>query len=51
MEPEKEDENKVPDEENPEFEGMDEEEIERVKWEKRLYKPTGPDGKGWGNFR
>ena len=22
-----------------------------MKWEKRLYKPTGPDGKGWGDFR
>jgi len=22
-----------------------------LKWKKRLYKPTGPDGKGWGDFR
>ena len=22
-----------------------------MKWKKRLYKPTGPDGKGWGDFR
>ena len=21
------------------------------KWEKKLYKPTGPDGAGWGDFR
>ena len=21
------------------------------KFEKKLYKPTGPDGKGWGEFR
>ena len=30
---------------------MTPEEIEEVKWQKRLYKPTGPDGKGWGDFR
>ena len=23
----------------------------KEKWEKKLYKPTGPDGKGWGDFR
>lgn len=23
----------------------------REKWEKKLYKPTGPDGQGWGDFR
>ena len=39
------------DSDNPEFEGMTPEEIEEVKWQKRLYKPTGPDGKGWGDFR
>ena len=22
-----------------------------MKWQKKLYKPTGPDGKGWGDFR
>ena len=21
------------------------------KWAKKLYKPTGPDGRGWGAFR
>ena len=30
---------------------MTEEEIAQCKWQKRLYKPTGPDGKGWGDFR
>ena len=39
------------DRDNPEYEGMDEEEIAKRKWEKRLYKPSGPDGKGWGDFR
>ena len=23
----------------------------RERWEKKLYKPTGPDGQGWGDFR
>ena len=23
----------------------------KEKWEKKLYKPTGPDGQGWGDFR
>lgn len=23
----------------------------RERWEKKLYKPTGPDGHGWGDFR
>ena len=23
----------------------------KEKWEKKLYKPTGPDGRGWGDFR
>ena len=23
----------------------------REKWERKLYKPTGPDGQGWGDFR
>lgn len=27
------------------------EEKAREKWEKKLYKPTGPDGLGWGDFR
>lgn len=27
------------------------EEKAREKWEKKLYKPTGPDGQGWGDFR
>jgi hypothetical protein len=22
-----------------------------LKWKKRLYKPTGPNGKSWGDFR
>jgi RNA-binding motif protein, X-linked 2 len=39
------------DSDNPEYEGMSPEEIEELKWKKRLYKPTGPDGKGWGDFR
>jgi hypothetical protein len=30
---------------------MTEEEIAEAKWKERLYKPTGPDGKGWGDFR
>ena len=34
-----------------EYEGLEEEEIAKLKWEKKLYKPTGPDGKGWGDFR
>lgn len=49
LEPAKDDEED--DENNPEYEGLDEEEIAKLKWEKRLYKPTGPDGKGWGDFR
>lgn len=39
------------DENNPEYIGLTPEEIEILKWKKRLYKPTGPDGKGWGDFR
>lgn len=39
------------DENNPEYIGLTEEEIAEKKWQKRLYKPTGPDGKGWGDFR
>lgn len=39
------------DDNNPEFADLDEEEIAKRKWEKRLYKPSGPDGKGWGDFR
>ena len=39
------------DSDNPEYEGLSPEEIEELKWKKRLYKPTGPDGKGWGDFR
>jgi hypothetical protein len=39
------------DSDDPEFEGMNEEEIQKVKWEKKLYKPSGPDGHGWGDFR
>jgi len=27
------------------------EQKEKEKWEKKLYKPTGPDGQGWGDFR
>eukprot|EP00354_Favella_ehrenbergii_P009247 CAMPEP_0170471822 /NCGR_PEP_ID=MMETSP0123-20130129/13980_1 /TAXON_ID=182087 /ORGANISM="Favella ehrenbergii, Strain Fehren 1" /LENGTH=77 /DNA_ID=CAMNT_0010739731 /DNA_START=225 /DNA_END=458 /DNA_ORIENTATION=- len=23
----------------------------KEKWERKLYKPTGPDGQGWGDFR
>ena len=23
----------------------------KERWEKKLYKPTGPDGQGWGDFR
>jgi len=23
----------------------------KEKWERKLYKPTGPDGSGWGDFR
>ena len=38
-------------EDDPEYEGMSPEEIEEAKWQKKLYKPTGPDGKGWGDFR
>eukprot|EP00347_Sterkiella_histriomuscorum_P011918 403370596 len=38
-------------EEDSIYEGMDEEEIAKIKWEKKLYKPSGPDGKGWGDFR
>lgn len=49
LEPAKEDDED--DDNNPEYEGLDEEEIAKKKWEKRLYKPTGPDGKGWGDFR
>ncbi len=36
---------------NPEYEGLSMEEITELKWKKRLYKPTGPDGAGWGDFR
>lgn len=39
------------DADNPEYQGLSEEEIAQLKWQKRLYKPTGPDGKGWGDFR
>ncbi len=41
----------ISDSDNPEYEGLTEEEIAELKWKKRLYKPTGPDGKGWGDFR
>ena len=55
LEPDKKKEGEESDEEdfekNPEYEGKTEEEIMKMKWEKKLYKPTGPDGKGWGDFR
>ncbi len=29
----------------------DDEGAKEKKWQKKLYKPTGPDGRGWGDFR
>ena len=30
---------------------MDQYEIQKLKRQKKMYKPSGPDGNGWGDFR
>ena len=41
----------VEEEDDEEFAGLDKYEIQQMKRQKKMYKPTGPDGKGWGDFR